>query len=70
MNRQEFENRKTAEWASLEQRVQGLESKGAGAEPEKVPGMFRRVCHDLALAQYRMYGSRICDRLNALSMRS
>ncbi|MDB4387118.1 stage II sporulation protein M [Akkermansiaceae bacterium] len=70
MNRQEFENRKAADWANLELRVQGLEGKHAGVEPEKIPGMFRRVCHDLSLAQYRMYGSRICDRLNSLAMRS
>lgn len=70
MNRQEFENRKGAGWSSLEMRVQALEGKAEGVEPEKIPGMFRRVCHDLSLAQYRMYGSRICDRLNALAMRS
>ena len=69
MNRQEFEQRKSDEWSNLDLRIKGLEGRGPAVEPEKIPGMFRRVCHDLALAQYRMYGSLICDRLNSLSIR-
>lgn len=69
MNRQDFERKKTAEWSEFDLRVKGLESNKEGIEPEKVPGLFRKICSDLALAQYRMYGSRICDRLNELAIR-
>ncbi|MGJ8694988.1 MAG: stage II sporulation protein M [Verrucomicrobiaceae bacterium] len=69
MNRQEFEQRKSAEWNSFELHLSTVEKSGPSIEPEKVPGMFRRVCHDLALAQYRMYGARVCDRLNNLAIR-
>ena len=51
MNRQEFEQRKSDEWSNLDLRIKGLEGRGPAVEPEKIPGMFRRVCHDLALAQ-------------------
>ena len=69
MNRQDFERKKAAEWSEFDLRVNGLESNSQGIEPEKIPGLFRRICNDLSLAQYRMYGSRICDRLNDLSIR-
>lgn len=69
MNRQDFEQKKGNDWNSFEMRMNGLEGSGPSVEPEKIPGMFRQICHDLSLAQYRMYGSRICDRLNALSVR-
>lgn len=69
MNRQEFEQRKAQEWNEFDLRVKGLESSGHPVEPEKIPGLFRRICSDLSLAQYRMYGSQVCDRLNDLSIR-
>ena len=69
MNRQDFERKKSTDWSAFEMRVESLESRGKDVEPEKVPGMFREICHDLSLAQYRMYGSRITDRLNGLAVR-
>jgi len=70
MNRQQFENRKAAGWRELEEKVRRLEKKGETAEAVRGPSLFRQICRDLSLAQYRMYGTRISDRLNSLSMRS
>ncbi|MGC6425726.1 MAG: stage II sporulation protein M [Akkermansiaceae bacterium] len=69
MNRQEFERKKVGEWSDFDLRLTSLESNSEGLEPEKIPGLFRRITHDLSIAQYRMYGSRICERLNDLSIR-
>jgi hypothetical protein len=34
-----------------------------------MPRRFRELCADLALAESRMYGARITERLNALVIR-
>lgn len=67
MNRQEFEKRNTDRWRELDEVITGLErNRGDAAE---LPGRFRRVCHDLALARYRMFGQGTCEYLNALTIR-
>ena len=77
MNRVEFERLRRPSWESLSEALTLLEKekfwkRGETTEDvlNDVPKLFREVCQDLALARHRMYGSRICDELNDLVMRS
>lgn len=68
MNRQEFESRNAGRWQEFDQQVKAAEKKKDDEGVEELPSRFRRVCYDLSLAQYRMFGHRICDRLNTLAI--
>ena len=71
MNRQQFESKNHAEWEVFESQLEAGE-KGKGNLREDghlLPSQFRKLCHDLSLAQYRMFGHRLCDRLNSLAIR-
>ncbi len=69
MNRQEFENKNASDWQTFELQLGSSESKKPTLDGHKVPSRFRKICYDLSLAQYRMFGHRICDRLNGLAIR-
>jgi len=49
--------------------VKALEARQTPEGIEKLPGLFRQVCSDLALAENRAYGIKISERLNALVIR-
>lgn len=65
----DFEQQNAARWAEYEQAVARLEAGKTGAESERFPKMFRELSMDLSLAQARMYGHGITDRLNQLVIR-
>ena len=69
MNRQEFESKNHDEWKAFEEKLEASEKRKETAEDAGIPARFRKVCYDLSLAQYRMFGHRICDRLNGLAIR-
>ena len=69
MNRQEFESKNQTEWQVFEQQLKGAEGGKAPTDGHKLPSRFRKICYDLSLAQYRMFGHGICDKLNALAIR-
>lgn len=69
MNRQEFENKNAQEWQEFEVQLSSSERGRKQGGVERLPSRFRKICYDLSLAQYRMFGHRICDRLNALAIR-
>jgi uncharacterized membrane protein SpoIIM required for sporulation len=81
MNRNQFEDNGKERWLNLETMLDTIEgSTHAGKIKEKLadfspeeeaelPERFRQLCSDYALAQHRMYGMNLCDRLNALVMR-
>ncbi len=69
MNRQEFEARNREEWQSFEADLEIAEKGKAGPGEVSLPSRFRKICYDLSLAQYRMFGHQICDRLNGLAIR-
>ncbi len=69
MKKATFEEQNTARWSELEQLLQRLEKRQAGPETSRVPTLFRQLCQDLSLAQHRMYGRKLCDRLNQLVVR-
>ena len=65
MKRSAFEQANSAAWEKLDRTVRELEIRLPAKDTARVPGLLRQVCGDLALAQQRMYGRRLCDRLNA-----
>lgn len=81
MNRQQFEQAGSEHWNKLETMLDTIEgTRQAGRRKEsqveispdeeaKLPEMFRQLCGDYALAQHRMYGMSLGERLNALVMR-
>ena len=69
MNRQKFEEQNRDRWMELERLLDQFEQGQTPIDARKLPGLFRQVCSDLSIAQYRMYGMRLCDRLNELVIR-
>jgi uncharacterized membrane protein SpoIIM required for sporulation len=66
MKRIDFEEKNESHWRDLEAAVKELDGRKRLLDAERLPRLFRQVCGDLALAQHRMYGRKLCDRLNAL----
>ena len=65
----DFEHKNQERWAEYERLVGRLEKGGTVPDAGQMPRRFRELCVDLSLAEYRMYGSRITERLNALVIR-
>jgi len=74
MNQDAFERRHGADWARFEAWLKHSEPGGRRAatpplDVAEVPHLYRRICHHLALARERHYGSRLVERLHALVLR-
>ncbi len=65
----DFEHRNGERWAEYESLVILMEKGKAGPAAEKLPRLFRELSLDLSLAESRMYGARITERLNELVIR-
>ncbi len=65
----DFEEQNRERWLEYERVVTLVEKGKAGAGAEQLPRLFREVSLDLSLADSRMYGPRVLDRLNALVIR-
>jgi uncharacterized membrane protein SpoIIM required for sporulation len=65
----DFEHKNQARWADFELLVNRLEKKVDSPEAAEFPRRFRELCVDLSLAESRMYGGRITERLNHLVIR-
>ena len=65
----DFEHQNQARWARYESLVSLMEKGKAGPEAEQLPRLFRELSLDLSLAESRMYGGRITERLNELVIR-
>jgi uncharacterized membrane protein SpoIIM required for sporulation len=65
----DFEHRNQQRWQEYERLVERLEKGGQIPEAGEMPRRFRELCMDLSLAQSRMYGNRITERLNELVIR-
>ena len=61
-----FEEKNDESWRELEKALDALDRRKPIEDAARVPRLFRQVCGDLALAQHRMYGRRLCERLNGL----
>jgi uncharacterized membrane protein SpoIIM required for sporulation len=64
MNRTQFVERNAARWDDFDNDLKLIQKNDPSFDPSDVPSRFRDLCHDLALANHRMYGSAISDRLN------
>ena len=72
MDRRQFEAERERSWVEAENLIDALD-KIKHHNPEhsgRLPEIFRRLCNDLALAEQRMYGAKLCDRLNRLIIRA
>jgi uncharacterized membrane protein SpoIIM required for sporulation len=69
VNQQSFVAHNSGRWQETEQLLEQLERNRPGTDPARLPALFRQLCGDMALAQHRMYGSRLCADLNALVIR-
>ena len=65
----DFEHKNKARWAEYELLVALMEKGKAGPDAEKLPRLFRELSLDLALAESRMYGTHVTERLNELVIR-
>jgi uncharacterized membrane protein SpoIIM required for sporulation len=65
----DFEHQNAARWAEYERLVERVRKGKAGREAEELPRRFRELCLDLALAESRLYGARVTERLNELVIR-
>lgn len=65
----DFEHKNQQRWAETERLLGELEKGRVGPEAGLMPRRFRELCVDLSLAESRMYGARITERLNALVIR-
>lgn len=69
MNSSQFEHDNQDRWQRLEIMLDGVESGRAPNNVEELPTVFRQTCHDLSVAQHRMYGAGLTSRLNELAIR-
>ncbi len=65
----DFEERNAARWDEYERLVTSMEKGKSGTNAGQLPRLFREVSQDLSLAESRMYGLALAERLNALVIR-
>lgn len=70
MNQLRFEEENAHRWQETELLVSSAEDRHWKGDLERLPALFRQLCADLALAQHRTYGSKLCGRLNRLVLRA
>ncbi|MEM6639728.1 MAG: stage II sporulation protein M [Pseudomonadota bacterium] len=67
MKQRDFEKTYEETWKQLER---WLDTPDTGdVDPDIVPGLYRKVCHHLALTRTRQYSPALEDRLNRLALR-
>lgn len=69
MNREQFIRENEPAWLELETMLTAFEKRKPPADADELPRLYRQVCRDLSIAQHRMYGIAIIDRLNRLVIR-
>jgi uncharacterized membrane protein SpoIIM required for sporulation len=69
MNVGDFEAKNAARWLEAGRVIDALDAGKPVPGGETLPRRFRELCYDLSLAQYRMYGPRVVERLNDLVIR-
>lgn len=65
----DFEHQNAKRWEEYELLVEALEKGNPNEHADELPRRFRELCVDLSLAESRMYGARLTERLNALVIR-
>lgn len=65
----DFEHKNQQRWLEYERMVESVENGEKSPDAGQLPQKFRELCVDLSLAEARMYGPRITERLNSLVIR-
>jgi len=74
MKQQAFEDRYAPEWDALERWLHSpskrtnAAARSAGFAESELPQRYRRLCHQLALARDRRYGTQVVERLHRLAI--
>lgn len=69
MTSSQFEQENSPRWQQLEGMLDGVERGKAPENVTELPTVFRQTCHDLSVAQHRMYAGGVTGRLNELAIR-
>ena len=64
MTQQSFEDHNRPRWLEIDALASRLEKGGRVEDAGRLPSLYRQLCADVALAQHRMYGLRLCGELN------
>lgn len=65
----DFQHQNEARWREFERLVESMEKGRPNEHADQLPRRFREICVDLSLAECRMYGSHLTERLNHLVIR-
>lgn len=68
MSPSQFEQENSERWQRLETLITQVEKGKDTSQVEELPQLFRQTCHDLSVAQHRMYGQHLVERLNRLAI--
>ncbi len=66
MTQLRFEQEHGPRWDETGALVEAAQKKRWTPDQVRLPGLYRQLCADLSLAQHRMYGAKLCSRLNDL----
>lgn len=64
MNQQTFEKQNRPRWSEIDDLVLRLQKFRTVEDAAALPSLYRQLCADIALAQHRMYGTRLSAELN------
>lgn len=68
MTSHQFEDENNHRWQRLEEVIDAVETRKPHEDIERLPTLFRQICHDLSVAQHRLYDAAVVDRLNRLAI--
>lgn len=64
MNQQTFEQQNRPRWEEIDRLTAQLQKDRRLEDAAVLPSLYRQLCADIALAQHRMYGTRLSAELN------
>ncbi len=68
MTSRQFEDQNSHRWQRLEEVVEAVEKKQPHEDIDRLPMLFRQICHDLSVARHRLYDLGLVERLNRLAI--
>jgi uncharacterized membrane protein SpoIIM required for sporulation len=68
MTSNQFEDENNHRWQRLEEVIDAVETRKPHEDIERLPTLFRQICHDLSVAQHRLYDAAVVERLNRLAI--
>lgn len=68
MTSHQFEDQNSHRWQRLEDVIEAVEKKQPHEDIDRLPTLFRQICHDLSVARHRMYDLALVERLNRLAI--